>query len=113
MGSVSDRRGKDMSIILEGIDLPKKGERYHIFIEKEKIRCDKWSNINRSLMDERYMGEIEIKAKQIPKYHGKIVDLDDLVVKYWDGNYMEIDNEAYDNAVAILEAEGENDEHTD
>ena len=46
-----------------------------------------------------------IQAIQIPKNHGKIVDLDDLVVKYWDGNSMEIDNEAYDNVVAILEAE--------
>lgn len=33
--------------------------------------------------------------------------LDDLVVKYWDGNSMEIDNEAYDNVPTILEAEEE------
>lgn len=55
--------------------------------------------------------DLEIRSKaeavQVPKYHGKIVDLDDLVVKHWDGNYMIIDNEAYDNAVAILEAEEE------
>lgn len=46
-----------------------------------------------------------IQAIQLSKGHGKIVDLDDLVVKYWDGNSMEIDNEAYDNAPTILEAE--------
>lgn len=67
-----------MSIILKGIDLPKKGERYHIFIENGRIRCDKWTNTNRSYLDERYEGEIEIQAIQIPKRHGDIKDVDKL-----------------------------------
>lgn len=87
-----------MSIILKGIDLPEKNKSLYISIFNGKIEIV-------HMLDAYEVEHTNAQAIQIPKDHGKIVDLDDLVVKYWDGNYMEIDNEAYDNAVAILEAE--------
>ena len=89
-----------MSFIVKGVDLPKGC--YECPIAKSYLDC---------LMKRQYVCPIghtdDCPLIQIPKYHGKIVDLDDLVVKHWDGNFMIIDNEAYDNAVAILEAEEE------
>lgn len=64
-----------MSVILKGIDLPNKGERYHIFIEKDKLMCSKWKKTP-SKMFENYLGEIEIEAIQIPKDHGRLIDAD-------------------------------------
>ncbi len=68
-----------MSFIVKGMDLPKKGERYHIFIENSRIRCDKWTNTDRSYLDERYEGNIDIQVIQIPKDHGNIIDRDELI----------------------------------
>lgn len=88
-----------MSFIVKGVDLPKKaGELLAVNI------CDGFISVY-TVTPKDTVIEHKAEAVQIPKYHGKIVDLDDLVVKYWDGNFMEIDNEAYDNAVVILEAE--------
>lgn len=82
-----------MSIILKGIDLP------------DKKLMEMFESDNHICIGGNYYPLMIKDVIQIPKYHGKIVDLDDLVVKHWDGNFMIIDNEAYDNAVAILEAE--------
>lgn len=92
-------KGETMSIILKGIDMPRNAHCHHIII---------YDNGNTYMTTSNVLYETDrkdVEAIQIPRGHGKIVDIDDLVVKYWDGNYMEIDNEAYDNAPTILEAE--------
>lgn len=87
-----------MSMLIKGIDMPKNGESIRLVITSSGDVVETWSSGLAKMYHPR-------QAIQLSKGHGKIVDLDDLVVKYWDGNSMEIDNEAYDNVPTILEAE--------
>ena len=43
----------------------------------------------------------------LPKGHGRLVDLDQMCEEYWDGNYMEIHSDDFDNIKTIIEADRE------
>lgn len=63
-----------MSFIVKGFDLPKKGE-LHLIISKNGTICGaEYPNKIRHL----YPLNLEAEAKQIPKGHGRIGDLDEL-----------------------------------
>lgn len=84
-----------MSLILEGIDLPSEGEDMTIEINSNgDVRA--YSTVLRVI-------DHDIRAIQIPKGHGRLIDRDDIYIGRWD-----IDTdlaEQIQNAPTILESE--------
>lgn len=94
-----------MSMILKGIDLPKKDKSLYIRIFNEEIEIV-------HMLDAYEVEHTNAQAIQIPKGHGRLIDGDyakynlenysDLPTKYL---HMDLVREAIEDAPTILEAE--------
>ena len=98
-----------MSLILQGIDLPKQGETIFMILRKDEVKCQRWEDI-----DDEYETPVEnlyTKAIQIPKGHGRLIDGDKLnkSVHMWNPAYTygrSAFTREINNAPTILGAEG-------
>ena len=87
-----------MSLILEGIDLPKKGETKRIVLYGDGqtvLDEDKWGE-DGAMTNETSYG---IKAIQIPKGHGDIIDRNDVFT------YCQWDEDALNEVMPLLKSE--------
>ena len=103
-----------MSLILKGIDLAEMGERRRIVIYDNGdvvVKEERWDEDGYK----HYKTFYDVKAIQIPKNHGRLIDADELKEKretmcWKDEYYMThesdfIDSRHIDNAPTILEVE--------
>ena len=91
-----------MSLILKGIDMPKKGKTIRLEIEDDGTIWQEGYNIKGRLQT--------AQAIQIPTPHGRLIDASELIKSYMRGTKTGIDDfydtiDIIDNAPTILEAE--------
>lgn len=81
-----------MSVLIKGIELP------------EKVQVLELHPGGKVFTRKGYLvGE----AVELPDHHGRLVDADALIEKYWDGNSMTITALDLKDINVVIEAEGE------
>lgn len=91
-----------MTVLIKGFDMPKVCSECCLFHEGYcSASADEWG-----------CGVDVFNAKaewcplvEVPTPHGKLVDLDAMVDKFWDGDYMEVHCRDLDDIPVIVEAE--------
>lgn len=99
-----------MSILIKGIDMPKRGKTIRLEIEDNGTVWEEGYNIKGRLQD--------AEAIQIPKGHGRLIDASELIKSYMKGTKTDIDDfydtiDIIDNAPTILKSEGRYEHNTE
>ena len=88
-----------MSVLIEGMDMPE--------TEYMDVRIFRDGTATIATGEKPYYREL--KVVEVPTPHGNLVDLDAMVDKFWDGDYMELYCRDLDDIPVIVEAEAEHD----